>query len=152
MDRKQVRISLSRLQVIALGLLVGLTSTARAEGPHAEGHHHKPCSNATLNGSYGYYRTGTILPEGGPLVAVGIITYDGIGNTLLTDSVNRNGELEFDQELFGRYQVNPDCSGMLFDEDGEEWARLVVVKGGNDVYVLSEHNPYYVVATKIDKD
>ena len=76
----------------------------------------------------------------------------GMGITFLTDSVNRNGEVELDQEISGRYQVNPDCSGMLLDENGEEWARLVIVKGGKSVYVMSEHNPYYVVATRIDKD
>lgn len=147
MKRKQVRVSSLGLPLLTLGLLVALASSARAEG-----HHHGPCSNATLNGSYGYFRTGTNLSDGGPLVAVGIITYDGNGNTFLTDSVNRNGELDLDQEISGRYQVDANCSGILLDDDGEEWGRLVIVKGGNDVYVMSEHNPYYVVATRIDGD
>ena len=33
MERKQVRVSLSRVPVVAIGLFVGLAATARAEGP-----------------------------------------------------------------------------------------------------------------------
>lgn len=148
MTRIQARVSPPLAWAIAVGLLIGLASSARAER-HQKPNSAKPCSNKTLNGTYGYYRAGTNLDDGGPVVAVGIVTYDGMGNTFLTDSVNRNGEIELDQEFSGRYQVNPDCSGTLFLEDGEEWARIVVVKGGESVYVLSEHNPYYVVATKM---
>ena len=103
MERKQVRVCLFRLSVIAIGLLVGLASTARAEG------HHKPCSNATLDGSYGYYRTGPMLGDGGQVVAVGIWTFDGKGNTVGTESVNRNGDVEFDTQASGGY---PGQSGL----------------------------------------
>ena len=152
MESRQVRVSLSRLSAIALGLLVGLASTARAEGPKPEGHHHKPCSIATLNGSYGYYRTGPILGDGGQLAAVGIFTYDGNGGTVGTESVNRNGDVSFDQGGTGFYQVNPDCTGSLLNGDGEEYSRLVVMNGGDTIYLMSENNPVYVVATRIDKD
>ena len=151
MKRIQARVSSPLALAIAVGLIIGLVSIASAEGHHKP-NSAKPCSNKTLKGTYGYYRAGTNLDDGGPVVAVGIITYDGMENTFLTDSVNRNGEIELDQEFSGRYQVNPDCSGMLFLEDGEEWARIVIVKGGKSVYVLSEHNPYYAVATRIDGD
>ena len=124
MERNQIRVSLFKLQLIAIGLLAGLTSTARAEG------HHKPCSNATLKGSYGYYKTGTILDTGGTLVGVGIATFDGNGNSYGTESDNRNGELDLDQNGSGRYQVNPDCTGRLLRDDGEEYSRLVVVNDG----------------------
>jgi hypothetical protein len=152
MKRKRIRVSLSRLTVIALGLLVGSTSAARAEGPHAEGHHHKPCSNATLNGSYGYYRTGPILGDGGQLAAVGIFTYDGIGGTVGTESVNRNGDVSLDEGGTGFYLVNPDCTGSLLNQDGEEYSRLVIMNDGATIYLLSENNPVYVVATRIDKN
>ena len=148
MKRTQPRVSPLFVFAIAVGLLVALSSTASVEG-----HHHKQCSNATLNGSFGYYRAGTILPDGGPLVAVGIFTYDGDGHTFGSESVNRNGELAFDQSGTGGYQVNPDCTGSLLNEDGGEYARLVVVDGGKGIYILSESgNAVYVVATKIDGD
>jgi hypothetical protein len=151
MKRTQARISPPLVWAIAVGLLVGLASSARADGHHKP-IAHKPCSDATLDGSFGYYRTGKILPDGGPLVAVGIFTYDGNGNTVGTESVNRNGDIGFDEGGTGRYQVNPDCTGMLLNDDGEEYARLVVVNDGNDIYIFSENNPVYVVATRIHKN
>src|SRR5258707_13148701 len=42
-------------------------------------HAQEGCSVATLNGTYGFYRTGTV--PAGPLAAVGIATYDGNGNS-----------------------------------------------------------------------
>ncbi len=148
MKSTRTRLSPAFASAIAVALLVGLSSTAGAEG-----HHHKRCSNATLHGSFGYYRAGTILPDGGPLVAVGIFTYDGDGHTFGSESANRNGEYAFDQAGTGGYQVNPDCTGSLLNEDGDEYARLVVVNGGKGVYILSESgNAVYVVATKIDGD
>jgi hypothetical protein len=39
---------------------------------------------------------------------------------------------------------------MLFNEDGEEFARIVVVNGGDVVYLLGENNPWYVVQTRIN--
>ena len=151
MESTQVRASVSRLAVLALGLLVGSTFAALAEGPHAEGHHHKPCSTATLNGSYGYYRTGPILGDGGQLAAVGIYTYDGNGSTVGSETVNRNGDVSFEGGT-GFYLVNPDCTGSLLNEDGEEYSRLVVMNDGETIYLVSENNPIYVVATRIDKN
>ena len=152
MARKQVRVALSGLPVIALGLLVGLTSAALAEGPRPDGHHHKPCTIATLDGSYGYYRTGPILGDGGQLAAVGIFTYDGKGGTVGTESVNRNGDVSLDEGSTGFYLVNPDCTGSLLNEDGEEYSRLVIMNDGATTSILSENNPIYVVATRIDKN
>jgi hypothetical protein len=151
MERKQLRVSLSWLPLVVLGLLVGLTSAALADGPRPEGHHQKPCSNATLNGSYGYYRTGPILGDGGQLAAVGIFTYDWIGGTVGSETVNRNGDISF-EEGSGFYLVNPDCTGSLLNGDGEEYSRLVVMNDGATIYLVSENNPIYVVATRIDKN
>ena len=151
MERKQSPVSVSRLAVLALGLLVGSTFAALAEGPHPEAHHHKPCSLATLNGSYGYYRTGPILGDGGQLAAVGIFTYDGNGGTVGTETVNRNGDVSFEGGT-GFYLVNTDCTGSLLNQDGEEYSRLVVMNDGETIYLVSENNPIYVVATRIDKN
>lgn len=150
MERKQVRVSLSRLAVIGLGLLVVLASAALAEGPRPEGHRQKPCSNATLNGSYGYYRTGPILDDGGQLAAVGIFTYDGNGGTVGTETVNRNGEVSVEGGS-GFYLVNADCTGSLLNEEGEEYSFLVVMNDGATIYLVSENNPIYVVATRINE-
>jgi len=42
-------------RVAAAGLLVPASATALAEGRHG-----RPCSNASLKGTFGIYRTGTI--------------------------------------------------------------------------------------------
>lgn len=152
MERRQIRVSLSRLAVVALGLIVGSTFAARAEGPHAEGHHHKPCSLATLNGSYGYYRTGPVLGDGGQLAAVGIFTYDGNGGTTGSETTNINGDVSYPEAGTGFYLVNPDCTGSLLNDDFGEYARIVIVNDGTTIYVVSENNPIYVVATRIDNN
>lgn len=147
MERKLVRSSFPALSVMAIGLLIGLASAALAED-----HHQGPCSNATLNGSYGYYRTGTAFFDDGtegPLAAVGTATYDGYGRTHGIESLNRHGEWDPDHDRTGRYQVNTDCRGMLMDDDGVEFARIVVVNGGDVIYLVGENNPWYIVQTRI---
>src|SRR5258706_14721731 len=42
-------------------------------------HAQEGCSVATLNGTFGFYRTGTTSV--GPLAGVGLATYDGNGNS-----------------------------------------------------------------------
>ena|SRR5689334_23275925 len=144
MERKRTRASQLRLPLIALGLLVGLVSTASAEG-------HKPCSNATLKGSYGYYKAGPIVDGGGQLAEVGIFTYDGIGGTTGHATRNTNGEVITGQGS-GFYAVNADCTGALINDDGGEYAFLVVVNDGANIYIVSENNPLCVVATRIRGD
>jgi len=52
-----------------------------------------PCSNATLNGEYGFTITGQILagPAAGPLTGVAMTSFDGQGNLSQVDHVVHNG-------------------------------------------------------------
>ena len=114
----------------------------------------KSCSNATLNGSYGFYRTGTIpLPDGsrGSLAAVGILFFDGNGNSTATQSISRNGVFTFDAVGSGPYEVAEDCTGKGFTESGVELFRFVIVDGGEGLYALSETsgNAVYLVGRRI---
>ncbi|HSE39376.1 MAG TPA: hypothetical protein VLH08_01310 [Acidobacteriota bacterium] len=97
------------------------------------------CSKSTLQGSYGFYRTG--LTADGPLAAIGIITYDGNGNNHGRQTISRNGVFEH-LEFNGTYEVNPDCT----TDSG-----AIVVDGGNELYNLSKTsgNAVYVVSRKI---
>jgi hypothetical protein len=91
--------------VVALAL--GITSTAEADD--------KGCSNASLQGSYGYTSTGTITapPDiAGPIAEVGTQVFDGRGNTTATAMLSSNGTL-FPLTITGTYKVNPDCTGTL---------------------------------------
>jgi hypothetical protein len=116
----------------------------------------KTCSNATLNGSYGFYRTGTIpLPDGsrGSLAAVGIQFFDGNGNMTATQSISRNGAFTFDVVGSGPYEVAEDCTGKGFTESGVELFRFVIVDGGEGLYGLSETsgNAVYEVVRRIHR-
>ena len=111
----------------------------------------RTCSNATLNGSYGFYRTGTT--GAGPLAAVGILFFDGNGNATATQSTSRNGVFTFDVVVAGTYEVAEDCTGKEFTPNGVEFARLVIVDGGKEFYLFSETsgNTIYGVGKKIHR-
>ena len=71
------------------------------------------CSNATLNGSYAYTATGTLVPPQpfpGLIAIVGRETFDGNGTITSTQIVSSNGNV-FPEPLSGTYLVNPDCTG-----------------------------------------
>lgn len=107
------------------------------------------CSNATLNGSYGFYRTGTTGT--GPLAAVGMIFFDGNGNETFTQSISRNGVFNFDVTSTGTYEVAQDCTAKGFLVNGIEFVRIVIVDGGKELYFLSDTsgNTVYGVGKRI---
>lgn len=85
--------------------------------PRAHAINHK-CSNANLQGSYGYTATGTLLPTGapppfaGPFAEVGRQTFDGNGNTSGAGTLSANGNPQ-KVTVSGTYTVNPDCTGSM---------------------------------------
>jgi hypothetical protein len=135
-------------RAVAVCLLVGLAATVRADDRQPA----RVCSNATLNGSYGFYRTGTT--QAGPLAAIGILFFDGKGNSSVIQSISRNGQFEFDVTFPGLYEVAADCTGKGLTAGGDEIARLVVVDNGKSFYIFSESpgNAIYGVGTKIHTD
>jgi hypothetical protein len=100
----------------------------------------KGCSNATLNGTYGFYRTGTTGV--GPLAAVGLVSFDGTGaHSPARQTIRRNGvtvgDLFADPVLDGPYEVDPDCAGKFLDFDGTVKGHFVVVDGGKEIFNIS---------------
>ena len=92
------------LIAIAATLAVGIAPKAQAEDR---------CSNSTLNGSYAFTTTGTLVaPHPNPAVVaiVGRETFDGNGNVSSSQIVSAGGSI-FPSNLAGTYQVNPDCTG-----------------------------------------
>ena len=128
---------------LVLGSLIA-PATAQAAVPQ--------CSNATLHGQYGFYRTGHTATAA--LAAVGIIVFDGKGNSSASQSIAKDGSINFDVEFAGLYVIDANCTGRGFTSDGTEFVRLVVVNGGRVVYMLSESagNEVYGVATKVAAD
>jgi len=74
------------------------------------------CSEASLQGSFGFLSTGNLnalpAPLAGPFVEVGRQTFDGRGNTDGTATASANGNLRH-FTLQGTYVVNPDCTGSM---------------------------------------
>jgi hypothetical protein len=143
-----------RLHTLGLGLsVIALLILGSPRAHAAENHGHQACSNATLKGTFGFYRTGTIQFGAGGLAAVGILSFDGKGNASVLQSVSRNGDFSYDEDGMFTYQLNPDCTGKGFNE-GVEFTRIVVVDGGKGFYIFSESNGNAVhgVGTRISDD
>jgi hypothetical protein len=127
----------------------GIVATVHAQVPRDS----EACSVATLNGAYGFFRTG--ITSAGPLAAVGIATFDGKGGSTARQTIRKNGitvaDLFTDPALSGPYQVDPDCAARFLNPDGSVFAHAVVVDGGNELFILSlsDANDVYGVMKKI---
>ena len=96
----------------------------------------RACSNASLNGIHGFYRTGTT--PAGPLSAVGVANYDGAGSFEVTQTISRNGTIIHNPPRTDLYEVNADCTGRLIsDATGQDIGRFVVVERGHENFLLS---------------
>jgi hypothetical protein len=61
------------------------------------------CSNATLQGNYGFLVTGT--SAGNPIAILGQITADGIGGLTGMETVNDNGAITDTAPVTGTYKI-----------------------------------------------
>jgi hypothetical protein len=133
------------IAVVVSLLLVGLALYGGRSGllpkAQAQANHQSSCSNASLKGTFGFYRTGTIragTPQTGALAAVGIITFDGTGTATGHQDISRNGVFELNLAGSISYQVNPECTFQFIDpSDGTVFADGVIVRGGTEIYGLS---------------
>ena len=113
------------------------------------------CSVATLNGAYGFFRTGATAV--GPLAALGIATFDGKGFSTARQTIRKNGvttsDLFTSPPLEGAYEVDSDCAARFLNPDGSVFAHAVVVDGGNELFImsLSNGNSVYGVMKKIGR-
>jgi hypothetical protein len=118
------------------------------------------CSNATLEGEYAFAVTAYTppgLPNGPPLVAAGIKTFDGKGGFTQRDyrgdSLRTTGQTDFSpagQET-GTYTVNSDCTGSAVTNlnvpgtpfpHGVIQIEFVISDGGHHIHeVVSEFTP-----------
>jgi hypothetical protein len=126
---------------LASVLLFGYSVYAEEQNSSSGG-----CTTATLNGAYGFYRTG--VNEFGPFAAVGIFAFDGNGNGKVRQFRSLNGDFKPNSGTF-TYTVAADCTSKNF-ADGAEFARVVIVDGGKEMYFISESNQtVYGVAKKV---
>jgi hypothetical protein len=128
---------IGRIMVIDGGKTVfQLDETAQSQVIGRQKRAPRQCSNATLEGDFGFYRSG--ITATGPLASVGRGHLDGAGNGSAVQTNIRNGVINPDQVLDPTpYEVSADCSGKLFF-GGREIGRLVVVDKGREFYIMSE--------------
>src|SRR5262245_56773825 len=124
------------VSMVAIALASGLLfSNAQIARVHADDRHERACSNKTLKGSYGSYRTGN--GSMGPAAGVGRLTFDGNGNSSGLQNISRNGTFVLDNPVLGTYEVAEDCTGRFIDTMGNEVSRIVIVDDGKEFYGLS---------------
>jgi hypothetical protein len=105
------------------------------------------CSNGSLRGNYGSTITGQLGQAPGPLIpleGLALSHFDGKGHLKQVDFTVINGvpsgsDFSEEGDETGTYTVNPDCTGTAtinFPDGRQLDLKLVVVKGGSEVYVV----------------
>lgn len=141
MSRKQVIFALAICTALLLSISVSSPRTslvtpakAKAVQDHAS-QEARSCSNATLDGTYGFQRNGQTSQ--GPITAVGLIVFDGRGNFVDQQTIARSGKFSTVTDQTGTYEVKPDCTGTETDPTGAVFATIVVVHNGGEVLGMS---------------
>jgi len=126
-----------KLSAIAFtGILVLLTFSKHVI-PKVQAHEAEGCSVATLNGAYGSVLKGEVFGQG-PIVAVGVTTFDGKGHFAAEQTVNLNGNVS-QGPLTGTYTVNRDCSGIA-DAVGAGLHSFVIIDGGKQMDLMDNNS------------
>jgi hypothetical protein len=115
--------------VAFLALALAIAPKARAQG--------RPCSNATLRGTYSDTDTGTIVGAG-PFAGVNLDRFDGKGNMTASGMSSVNGSIS-PVATSGTYTVNSDCTGTysVSDAFGDTFnAYFVIDEGGNELQIV----------------
>ena len=95
------------------------------------------CSNASLQGTYGFQRQG-FNPTLGHVGGNGVATFDGNGNwSGVQTNVSETTGITRAAFTDATYQVNPDCTGSTADVSGTTTFDLVIVNGGNEVFAIA---------------
>ena len=93
------------------------------------------CSNASLQGGYGFLHGQTVVPAGTPFAALGRWNFDGKGKFTNTLTINDNGTVARIKDS-GTYTVDTDCTGKIIILGGTGTIDIVLVDGGNEFYTL----------------
>jgi hypothetical protein len=108
----------------------------------ATAHGKEQCSNATLNGSYGLFGSGTIIGVG-PVALVGVFTFDGKDNMTGTVIQKVNGN-NVEVTFTGTYTVDPSClvSDTVLTSTGQTVTHVsVIVDSSKEFYILNTVPP-----------
>lgn len=93
------------------------TDSATVTSGSAQQNPGKPCSNAILNGAYGYAIEGWTLSSNiAPFADSGQVTSDGAGHLSGADTASAGGTI-IGRTLSGSYQMNSNCTGSVVLHD-----------------------------------
>ena len=123
------------LVVFASMFVVGAVPNAQA----------RQCSNASLEGAYGFLDSHTAVPARTPFTALGRWNFDGKGNFTNTVTLDDNGTSTHVADS-GPYTVNADCTGKIGILGGTGNEEIVLVDGGKEFYSLTT-NPSSLVSS-----
>lgn len=95
------------------------------------------CSDATLNGAYGFSMSGSF--NGTPAVLVGQFVFDGKGHVTLAFTTSENGNITYQPPFFTVYRVAANCTGNVsgtfdFVVDNNNKGLQMVFTGSPAVY------------------
>jgi hypothetical protein len=93
------------------------------------------CSNAILEGAYGFSVGSIVLPAGTPRAILGRLVFDGNGSFTNTLTFNDNGTILHLTDV-GTYLVAADCTGKIFTNGSTKTIEIVVVDSGNEFYQI----------------
>jgi hypothetical protein len=99
------------------------------------------CTEASLDGPYAYSRMGTVVGQG-PAAANGVMTFDGQGHLVGTETASVNG-LIIQRTFDGDYQVTANCTGVatLAFTDGETMSLdLQLVASGEEISFIQTND------------
>ncbi len=96
------------------------------------------CSEATLQGPYGFHTNG--VNRGGQqlFASVGIVTFDGVGRAVTDLTTSRDGVISRGS-VDAEYVVYPDCTGYIMNMGGGLFQDIVLVDGGNEIRSLASN-------------
>jgi hypothetical protein len=134
--------------LLVVGASGRFPSAVAAPTVHAPNNGGGECSVATLEGTYGFLRTGTNNILGGPIAALGLVAFDGGGTaTGGLETVSRNGEItRWTLIPPGPYVVNANCTGSFLDDQGIATDDFVIVNEGKEFLLISTRSGRIVTA------
>ena len=127
-----------KLSAIGLTGILTLLIVSKNVLPDVQAHEEREgCSVASLDGAYGGVLKGQVLNVG-PIVAIGVTTFDGKGHFVAEQTLNLNGSV-FQGPLTGTYTVNRDCSGIA-DAVGTGLHSFVIIDGGKQMDLMDNNS------------
>jgi hypothetical protein len=127
-----------KLSAIGLAGVLVLLTFSKHGLPKVQAHEGgEGCSVATLNGNYGQVLKGQVLGVG-PIVAVGVTTFDGKGHFAAEQTVNLNGNVQ-QAPLTGTYTVSGNCTGIA-DAVGAGPHSFVITDNGKQIDLMDNNS------------